>query len=280
MKKQPNFKAMFEEIEKERGIKEEDLINALKDALMSAAKKRFENPENLEVQMGPDGSAKIFDKVKGVEVTPSDFGRIAAQTAKQVILQKIREAEKEVILSEYEKKIGNVVNGMILRFDGNDIICDIGRGQGVMPMTEQIRSENYRLNNRFSLYILDIRETIKGKQIITGSSGYNFENTSELNINTLTNQNQRNLFFTFFGQTAFNILSNRSIINNNNININQIDINGKVNTLYISVILLIFAFAILFFIIRLLSISVVLLPISKFQLAFLIKKYNKISNIS
>lgn len=100
------------------------------------------------------------------DITPPGFGRIAAQTAKQVILQKIREAEKTAILDEYKDKIGQLVNGMILRFDNKDIICDIGRGQGRMSPQEQVNSEDYQLNKRLTLYIADIRETLKGKQII------------------------------------------------------------------------------------------------------------------
>ena len=165
------FAVALNQISTERGIPPESVMETIKAAILAAYRKDKGLEEEAEYEVEVDsetGSAKIF-KVGGKkkeEVTPPGFGRIAAQTAKQVILQKIREAEKAVILEEYEKKIGNVVNGMILRFDGQDIICDIGRGQGVMPPQEQIRRENYRLNARLSLYILDIRETAKGRQVI------------------------------------------------------------------------------------------------------------------
>lgn len=165
------FAVALNQICTERGISPESVMETIKAAILAAYRKDkgLEEEIEYEVEVDPEsGSAKIFKIVgkKKEEVTPPGFGRIAAQTAKQVILQKIREAEKTVILAEYEKKIGNVVNGMVLRFDGRDIVCDIGRGQGVMPLQEQIGRENYGLNTRLCFYILDIRETVKGKQII------------------------------------------------------------------------------------------------------------------
>jgi len=168
------FAVALNQICTERGISPESVMETIKMAILAAYRKDkgLEEEMEYEVQVEPEtGSAKIFKYSKGrkskkVEVTPPGFGRIAAQTAKQVILQKIREAEKAVILEEYAKKIGSVVKGMVLRFDGKDIICDIGRGQAIMPPQEQVKAENYRLNNRLSLYVLDIRETTKGKQVI------------------------------------------------------------------------------------------------------------------
>lgn len=165
------FAVALNQICTERGISPEAVMETIKVAILAAYRKDkgLEEEVEYEVEVHPEtGSAKIFklkDKKKE-EVTPPGFGRIAAQTAKQVILQKIRETEKAVILAEYEKKIGSIVNGMVLRFDGKDIVCDIGRGHGVMPFQEQVRAENYRLNNRLTLYILAIRETAKGRQVI------------------------------------------------------------------------------------------------------------------
>jgi len=105
------------------------------------------------------GDFKIFkgsegDKTKDMtDITPPGFGRIAAQTAKQVILQQVREAEKDSIVSEYRDKIGDIVTGMVQRMDGYNVIVDIGRGQGVMPPEEQIRNEYYKLNSRISILI-------------------------------------------------------------------------------------------------------------------------------
>jgi len=178
------FAAALNQICTERGISSDSVLDTIKAAILAAYRKDHAGSEEIEyeAEVNPEnGAAKIFKfedekkPAKGrsasggkkrIEVTPPGFGRIAAQTAKQVILQKIREAEKTAILDEYQGKIGQVVGGMILRFDGLDIICDIGRGQGVMPPQEQSRGDNYHLNKRLSLYISDIRETRKGKSII------------------------------------------------------------------------------------------------------------------
>ena len=105
-----------------------------------------------------------------VDVTPPGFGRIAAQTAKQVILQQVREAEKTSIIAEYQGRMGEVVAGMVQRMDGKAVIVDIGRGQGVMPPEEQVRNEYYRLNSRISVLLSDIRDSFKGQQIIVSRS--------------------------------------------------------------------------------------------------------------
>jgi len=169
------FTSALNQICAERGISPQAVIATIKTALIAAYKKDFgltEEDEDISYEAELDeivGSAKIFEldkKGKKKDITPPGFGRIAAQTAKQVILQQIREAEKDAIITEYQDKIGALVNGMVLRFDGQFIICDIGRGQGLMPPEEQGGGEHYHLNQRLTLYIKDIQETIKGKQII------------------------------------------------------------------------------------------------------------------
>ena len=120
--------------------------------------------EQLTVELNPDsGEAKIFKD--GKNITPR-FGRIAAQTAKQVILQRIREAEKQAVLADYSTKIGTIVPGMVLRFDGPSIVVDVGRTQAVMPPGEQSQGERYHLNQRLTFYIEGIRETARGNEII------------------------------------------------------------------------------------------------------------------
>ncbi len=165
------FALALNQICAERGITVESVLETIKSAILAAYRKDFGLEEEIdyEVEVDPKtGDAKIFEKKAKTRknITPPGFGRIAAQTAKQVILQKIREAEKSAILDEYQEKIGQLVSGMILRFDGQDIVCDIGRGQGRMPLEEQVKSERYKLNQRLTLYILDIKETARGKQII------------------------------------------------------------------------------------------------------------------
>jgi len=149
-------------------------METIESAILAAYRKDFGLDEELEYEVELDpktGAAKIYQFAKGKkkekeEITPPGFGRIAAQTAKQVILQKIREAEKTAILEEYEERVNQLVNGIILRFDGQDIICNVGRGQARMPLEEQVRSEDYRLNKRFTFYIKEIQEGSKGRQII------------------------------------------------------------------------------------------------------------------
>lgn len=168
------FASALNQICAERGIELKVVLDSIKAAILAAYKKDFGLEEGFEylVELDPEtGAAKILKHpeekpAKKEEVTPPGFGRIATQTAKQVILQKIREAEKVAIIEEYKKRISTLVNGRILRFDGEDIICDIGRGQGVMPPKEQVKSEHYHLNQRLTLYILDVQETAKGEQII------------------------------------------------------------------------------------------------------------------
>ncbi len=151
----------------ERGIDPAVVLETIKAAILAAYRKDFgeEEIEKLEVQVDPNsGEAKIFKD--GKDITPPGFGRIAAQTAKQVILQRIREAEKAAVLTDYSARVGTIVNGMILRFDGPNIIVDIGRAEGVMPPGEQVRGEQYRINQRLTFYIEGIREGPRGNEII------------------------------------------------------------------------------------------------------------------
>ena len=163
------FALALNQVATERGIDPTVVVETIKAAILAAYRKDVPvTPEELElftVELNPDnGEAKIFKE--GKDVTPPGFGRIAAQTAKQVILQRIREAEKQAILTDFSAKVGSIVSGMILRFDGSNIIVDIGRAHAVMPPTEQISKEHYRLNQRLSFYIEGIRETYKGNEII------------------------------------------------------------------------------------------------------------------
>jgi N utilization substance protein A len=151
----------------ERGIDPAVVLETIKAAILAAYRKDFgeEDIEKLEVQVDPNsGEAKIFKGKK--DITPPDFGRIAAQTAKQVILQRIREAEKAAILSDYQGRTGTIVSGTVLRFDGPNIIVDIGRAEGMMPPQEQVRGEEYRINQRLTFYIQGIKEGPRGSEII------------------------------------------------------------------------------------------------------------------
>ncbi len=161
------FALALNQVATERGIDVAVVIESIKAAILAAYRKDYgtQSLEELTVDINPNtGEAKVFkDKT---DITPPGFGRIAAQTAKQVILQRIREAEKKAVLEEYSSRIGTTTPGMILRFDGTNIIVDIGKTEAVMPPGEQISSERYHLNQRLTFYIEGIRDTIRGNQII------------------------------------------------------------------------------------------------------------------
>jgi len=161
------FSLALNQVATERGIDPAIVLDTIKAAILAAYRKDYgENElETLTVDLNADnGEAKIFRD--GKDITPPGFGRIAAQTAKQVILQRIREAEKQAVLADYQTKVGTIAPGMVLRFDGPNIIVDIGRTQAVMPPQEQSQGERYHLNQRLTFYIEGIRETARGNEII------------------------------------------------------------------------------------------------------------------
>ena len=163
------FAAAINQICAERGIEPVVVLDTIKAAILAAYRKDFglEEETPYVVELDPDtGAARIIRGDTKEDVTPPGFGRIAAQTAKQVILQRIREAEKEAIIADYTGRLGTITNGMVLRFEGPNVIVDIGRGQGVMPPEEQMRGEYYKLNQRITVYIKEIGETPRGKAII------------------------------------------------------------------------------------------------------------------
>ena len=161
------FALALNQVATERGVDIAVVLETVKNAILAAYRKDHpgaEIEEYIAELNSNTGEAKILHK--GKDVTPPGFGRIAAQTAKQVILQKIREKEKEAILSDYKLRIGTVVNGMVLRFAGSNIIVDIGKTEAIMPPQEQIHNEKYRLNQRFSVHLLEIREGLRGEEVI------------------------------------------------------------------------------------------------------------------
>jgi transcription termination/antitermination protein NusA len=161
------FALALNQVATERGIDPELVLDTVKNAILAAYRKDHPGAELTEFTATLDnntGEARIFHEKK--DVTPPGFGRIAAQTAKQVILQKIREKEKEAIMSDYKLKMGTVVNGMVLRFAGPNIIVDVGKTEAIMPVSEQIPSEKYHLNQRLTVYLSEIKEGPRGDEII------------------------------------------------------------------------------------------------------------------
>ncbi|MDD4179169.1 MAG: transcription termination factor NusA [Candidatus Margulisbacteria bacterium] len=163
---------MMEEIQRERGISKDGLLNAIKASLLSAAKKRFKEEDVLECRISDDGVVQIIQLIddKEKDVTPDDFGRFAAQTAKQVIIQRLREAEKEESFDEYSKKAGELVTGMVQRREFGGYLVNLGRLETVLAMSEQIPGEMFREKERIKFYIVETRKTPKGPVVVISRS--------------------------------------------------------------------------------------------------------------
>ena len=194
---------VLDELEKEKGIPKDILIGAIESAILSAYKKNYSsNVENIRINISKDsGVIKVFtdktivDKVSNhlkeisidelpkkdkekynigdtilIETTPTEFGRIATQTAKQVIVQKIREAERNVIYEKYIDKVRDIVTGVVLRAEHGNVIIDLGRTEAILLSNEQIRNEEYYKGRRIKIYILEVTRTSKGPKIIVSRS--------------------------------------------------------------------------------------------------------------
>jgi len=161
------FALALNQVSNERGLDPAIVLETVQNAILAAYRKDHPGSEIEEytAQLNANtGEAKIFHD--GKDVTPPGFGRIAAQTAKQVILQKIREKEKEAVISDFRLKIGTIINGMVLRFAGPNIIIDVGKTEAIMPSEEQIPNEKYHLNQRLIVYVVEIKEGLKGEEVV------------------------------------------------------------------------------------------------------------------
>ena len=196
----------IEELENERGISKEYLLEALENALVSAYKRNFDSAENVSVSINENtGEVKVFslkEVVKDVEddmtqidldnatklnktvqigdtiqieIMPKDFGRIAAQTAKQVIVQKIREAERNMVYTEYNDRKGEIVTGIIQKADGGTLVLDLGKLEGIMPVKDQIPTESYKVNDKIRAYVVSVERGLKGEpQVLVSRSHPDF----------------------------------------------------------------------------------------------------------
>ncbi len=184
-------------LEKEKGISREVLIEAIEAALISGYKRNFHSAQNVRVDIDRDnGSVKVFsiktvveevedsqteltleeaqeinpdyimDDLVEFEVTPNDFGRIAAQTAKQVITQRIREAERSVVYDTFIDKEEDIVTGIVQRLDSRFIYIDLGKTEGLLPVNETMASERIQQGDRIKVYISKVERTTKGPQIL------------------------------------------------------------------------------------------------------------------
>ncbi|OGX35957.1 MAG: transcription termination factor NusA [Omnitrophica WOR_2 bacterium RIFCSPHIGHO2_02_FULL_52_10] len=166
---------ILEQIERDKGIKKEILIEAVEAAVTSAAKKLWTVDKNEEVRAVLDiKTGKLTAYAGNEEIRSSEFGRIAAQTAKQVVIQKIREAEKDVIFREYQERMGEIISGAVYRFEKGTIIVDLGKTEAYMPRKEQSPKEEFKQGDRIRAYFLDVRRENKGPQILLSRANPNF----------------------------------------------------------------------------------------------------------
>ncbi|MFH2138815.1 MAG: transcription termination factor NusA [Candidatus Omnitrophota bacterium] len=165
--------SVLDHIEREKGVDKTVIISAIESALLSAARKRFGETANLAVSIDPE-SGQIKVTQDGKEIKSGDFGRIAAQMAKQIITQKIREAEREVVFSDYQAKVGDITNGIVHRFEKGNIIVDLGKTEGVLSTRELLPKEEFRQGERVRALILDVKKTNRGPQIILSRTNAGF----------------------------------------------------------------------------------------------------------
>ena len=199
------FIAMLDYLEREKGIKREVLVEAVQNALVSAAKKTVEAGRDLRCEIDPKTgeiravaklivaekvqnkhdeisvaaarkihpAAQVGEEVE-VEVTPKNFGRIAAQTAKQAMMQRIRQAEKELIYDEFKDRAGEIVSGTVRRFERSDVIIDLGKFEATMPSRERVQTEDYNIGDRIRAYVVAVENGMRGPEIILSRSHPNF----------------------------------------------------------------------------------------------------------
>ncbi|MFH1778058.1 MAG: transcription termination factor NusA [Candidatus Omnitrophota bacterium] len=153
-------------IEREKGIDREVLLQAVESAVLSAVRKKYGPYEEIRVELDRKTGKINVVSPNGEPVDSADFGRIAAQTAKQVIIQKIREAERDVIYNEFLARVGDITNGSVHRVERTGIIVDLGRTEAILPYRELIPKERYKQGDRVRAYIMEVKRAPKGPQII------------------------------------------------------------------------------------------------------------------
>ena len=199
----------MEELEKEKGISKDYMLESIETALVTAYKRNFDSVENVRVTMDRvtgeihvyaekdvvekpedieddrlqitledarklDSKLQVGDKAE-IELVPKNFGRIAAGTAKQVIIQKIREASRNFLFDEFSQRKGEIVSGIIQKADGGVVVLDLGKLEGIMPVKEQVPTETYRVNDKIRAYIVDVERGVKGApQVIVSRAHQDF----------------------------------------------------------------------------------------------------------
>jgi len=200
-----DIKRVVEQISRDKGIDRNILFKALEEALRSAAKKKLGNKTDIEVQYSEEtGEIEVFQFKEvvetvmdpeleisyeegrkldpecefgdslGTKMDTTTFGRIAAQAAKQVIIQKMKDAEKDAVYAGYIDRKGEIINGIVQRFDRGDIVVNLGNTEGILPRREQVPRESYRRGDRIRAYIFDVLHDTKGPQILLSRTHPNF----------------------------------------------------------------------------------------------------------
>ncbi len=153
----------IDSIHREKGISKELLFESIEQALLTASRKRFGPHGELNVKINRiSGDIEAYED--GKRMDPNTFGRIPAQTAKQIMIQKIREAERDVIYTDYEAKIDTLVNGTVQRFEKGSVVVNLGRTEGIVPRQEQVYSEQYRPGDRIRAYVVRVQK--KGQKVL------------------------------------------------------------------------------------------------------------------
>ncbi len=160
---------IIDSIHRDKDISLDILFGALEDAMASALRKRLNAQEEVQVRINRE-SGEITVEGTDEPIDPANLGRIAAQTAKQVIIQKIREAERDVILRDYETRIHEIVNGTVQRVESGHVIVNLGKTEGILPRREQVREERYRVGERIRCYVLDAKKVGSNVRIILSRS--------------------------------------------------------------------------------------------------------------
>ncbi|MBI4881272.1 MAG: transcription termination/antitermination protein NusA [Planctomycetes bacterium] len=151
---------LIDTIHRDKDIDKEVLFEAIEAALLTAVRKRYGEREDLAIEIERETGEIIAwqGEVEAADVDLNELGRIAAQTAKQVIIQKIRDAERDVIFDDYEHKVNTIVSGLVQRIEGGNIIVNLGKAEGIIPRHEKVRSENYNPGDRIKAIIYDVKK--------------------------------------------------------------------------------------------------------------------------
>ena len=192
-----DLRRIIDQVSRDKGIDRAILVSTLEEAIKSAAKKKFGLSDNIEVAFNEEAGemevfrfkevvetvtdpqmeisleeARVLDPESqlgdelGVKMETAEFGRIAAQSAKQVIIQRMKDAERDIVFEDFKDRVGEIINGIVQRFDKGNIIVNLGRTEAVLPAGEQIPKENYRRGDRIRALVVDVSQISRGPQVV------------------------------------------------------------------------------------------------------------------